>query len=216
MLLRRRLLLLFVGIVAAVLALGVFMVLTLRERDDAQQRERQVSVAVERVAQLQTAYADQETGERGYVLSGGEGSFLDPYDNGRAAARTIVSGLRTTFDSPAVRRQIAAVTAAMGEWRAQAAKPEIALTRAGDPAGAAALVAQGTGKARFDAVRRAQGRLAALVQAEEARAEHRLDDIRSTLTAIIAAIVFVAVAGALLAGWLIRRWVTRPIDQLAD
>ena len=45
----------------------------IRDRDDAQQRERQLSVAVERVAQLGTAYADQETGERGYVITGETG-----------------------------------------------------------------------------------------------------------------------------------------------
>ena len=77
MLLRRRLLLLFVAVVAAVLALGVLLVLALRDRDDAQQRERRLSVAVERVAQLSATYADQETGERGYVISGVE-SFLGP------------------------------------------------------------------------------------------------------------------------------------------
>src|SRR6478736_2853270 len=90
MLLRRRLLLLFVAIVAAVLALGGLMVLTLRERDDAQQRERRISVAVERVAQLSTAHADQETGERGYVLGNGETTFLQPYEDGRAAARRLL------------------------------------------------------------------------------------------------------------------------------
>ena len=57
MLLRRRLLLLFVGIVAGVLILGIWMAVTLRERDDAQQRERKLSVSLERIAQLSTAYA---------------------------------------------------------------------------------------------------------------------------------------------------------------
>src|SRR3954452_1251144 len=99
MLLRRRLLLLFVAIVAAVLALGTLMVVTVRDRDDAQQRERRLSVAVERVAQLSTAYADQETGERGYVLSGGNDAFLEPYEQGRAAARRLVGELQHSFDT---------------------------------------------------------------------------------------------------------------------
>lgn len=215
MLLRRRLLLLFVAIVAAVLALGVLMVLTLRDRDDAQQRERRVSVAVERVAQLSTANADQETGERGYVLGEGKESFLEPYQKGRAAARRLVRQLRPVLDTPA-RTQLDRVTAAMSAWRAGAAAPEIALARSGDSVGAGERVTSGVGKALFDKVRAAQASLTAQVQAEETRAERHLDDIRSRLTNLFIAVVVVAVFGAVLAGWLIRRWVTRPIDQLAD
>jgi sigma-B regulation protein RsbU (phosphoserine phosphatase) len=77
-------------------------------------------------------------------------------------------------------------------------------------------VQAGGGKALFDRVRGLEGDLSAQVQAEENRAEARLDDIRSRLTALFVAIVAVAIAGALVAGWLIRRWVTRPIDQLAS
>jgi serine phosphatase RsbU (regulator of sigma subunit)/CHASE3 domain sensor protein len=216
MLLRRRLLLLFVAIVAAVLALGVFMAVALRDRDDAQQRERRVSVAVERVAQLSTAYADQETGERGYVLGEGRESFLEPYESGRAAARELVRQLRPVLDTPALRAPLDRVTAAMSTWRQQAADLEIARTRAGDSEGVAALVANGTGKALFDEVRTAAATLARRVQAEEARAVKSLDDIRGRLTTIFAAIVVVAIAGAASAGWLIRRWVTRPIEQLSD
>ena len=46
MLLRRRLLLLFVAILAGVLALGATAGFVIRERDDAQQRERELSVAM--------------------------------------------------------------------------------------------------------------------------------------------------------------------------
>lgn len=216
MLLRRRLQLLFVAIVAAVIALGAFMVVTLRDRDDAQQHERELSVAVERVAQLSTAYADQETGERGYVLSEGDQTFLEPYTRGRAAARTLVAQLRGALDTPRSRAALDAVTEAVSDWHRQAAAPELALARSGDLASAIARVGSGTGKQLFDKVRGAQGALTKWVQNEESAAEQHLDDIRGRLTAIFVAIVAIAVAGAVLAGWLIRRWVTRPIDRLAD
>jgi serine phosphatase RsbU (regulator of sigma subunit)/CHASE3 domain sensor protein len=216
MLLRRRLLLLFVAIVAAVLVLGAFMVVTLRDRDHAQQQERELSVAVERVAQLSTAYADQETGERGYVLSEGDRTFLEPYTRGRAAAGTLVDQLRAALDTPALRSRLDALTSAAASWRRQAADPELALVRNGQVEAAIARVAAGTGKDLFDQVRAAQGPVAARVRAEEARAEQRLDDIRGRLTALFAAIVAVSVVGALAAGLLIRRWITRPIDGLAD
>jgi serine phosphatase RsbU (regulator of sigma subunit)/CHASE3 domain sensor protein len=215
MLLRRRLLLLFVGIVAGVLGLGFAMVLTLRDRDDAQQGERRMSVAVERVAQLSTAYADQETGQRGYVLTGGVESFLDPYEHGRTEARRLVPQLQRALDAPDLRRPLDRGAAAMAAWRRQAER-EIGLTESGQDDVATDLVTRGTGKEMFDEVRGAQAVLAQRVQAAEDRAQQRLDDIRDTLTAIFAATVAVAVLGAVLAGWLIRRWVTRPIDGLAQ
>jgi serine phosphatase RsbU (regulator of sigma subunit)/CHASE3 domain sensor protein len=215
MLLRRRLLLLFVGIVVGVLVLGAFMVLSLRERDRAQQRERRVSVAVERVAQLSTAYTDQETGERGYVLSSGEQAFLEPYQRGQTTAARLVSELRSLGVSD-IGRDLDSLTAAVATWRREAATPEIALARAGDATGAAQRVAAGTGKTLFDEVRAAQARLSQRVQLEQQRAEDHLDDLRSRLTALFAGVVAVAVIGAVVAGWLIRRWVTRPIDRLGD
>jgi CHASE3 domain sensor protein len=179
MLLRRRLLLLFVGIVAGVLVLGTFMVFTLRDRDRAQQRERRLSVAIERSAQLSTAYGDQETGERGFVLSGGEKTFLEPYENGRAVARELVSELRDALESPQLRQELDAVTGAVATWRRRAATPEIALARSGDTAVAVQRVASGTGKTLFDNVRSAHGRFAQLVQLEETRAAQHLDDLRT-------------------------------------
>lgn len=216
MLLRRRLLLLFVGIVAAVLALGILMILTLRDRDDAQLRERRLSVAVERVAQLSTAYAGQETGERGYVLSRGTDEFLEPYENGRTAARRLIPRLHAALDTPALRRDLVRTTNAVRAWRRQAAAPEIRLTQAGDPDTAVARVQNGRGMDLFDRVRSAQAVLAQRLQGEQDRAEQRLDDIRGTLTRVFVAIVAAALLGAVLAGWLIRRWITRPIDALAD
>lgn len=216
MLLRRRLLLLFVGIVAGVLALGVVMAVSLRDRDDAQRRERRLSVTVERVAQLSAAYADQETGERGFVLSGGVNAFLEPYRSGRAEAAKLVGELRAAADTTTLQRDLDAATSAMSRWRRQAAEPELALAQAGQFDAAAQHVAAGAGKALFDDVRSAGARLALDVRAEQQAARHQLDDVRDRLTALFAAIVAVAIAGALLAGWLIRRWVTRPIDHLAD
>lgn len=215
MLLRRRLLLLFVAIVAAVLLLGALTVVTLVARDHAQRRERRFSVGVERVAQLGAAYSDQETGERGYVITG-EATFLEPYTRGQTVAADLGGRLRPALDGNDARRRLDALTAAANTWRRRSAEPEIALTRSGGPAAAALLVQSGAGKARFDDVRRAHAALAASAHADEVGAEGHLDDLRGVLTGLFAAIALVAVIGAVVAGFLIRRWVTRPIDRLAD
>jgi serine phosphatase RsbU (regulator of sigma subunit)/CHASE3 domain sensor protein len=215
MLLRRRLLLLFVGVLAAVLALGALTVVTIRERDEAQQDERRLSVAVERIAQLGTAYADQETGERGYVITGAA-SFLEPYEAGRATAAALVGRLRSGLTDPETMQELRTVTSAVARWRRLAAEPEIALTRSGGPTAAAELVTAGKGKALFDQVRSRLASFGRTVQAAEADAEQHLDDVRSDLSALYIAIAALAAIGAVVAGWLIRRWVTRPIDRLVD
>jgi serine phosphatase RsbU (regulator of sigma subunit)/CHASE3 domain sensor protein len=215
MLLRRRLLLLFVAVIVGVLVLGTLTVVTLRERDDAQQSERELSVAAEQVAQLGAAFSDQETGERGYVITG-ETTFLEPYDTGRANAAHLVARLRSSDISTRLRRELAKVTGAMAAWRNGAAEPEIGLTRAGGPATASALVATGRGAALFDKVRQNVENLAERVQTEADAAQDNLDDIRSRLTVLFLLVLAIAVLGAVVAGWLIRRWVTRPIDALGE
>jgi sigma-B regulation protein RsbU (phosphoserine phosphatase) len=214
MLLRRRLLLLFVAIAAMVVLVGALTAVGLVARDDAQQRERQLSVAVERVAQLGTAYADQETGERGYVITGAP-SFLQPYTKGRATAAELVRRLRPVIDTDATRRRLDAMTAAMAVWHDRSAQAEIALTRTGGPSAAAQLVADGSGQQRFDTVRRTHAALAGAVQADESAAEGRFDDLRNVLNGLFVATLFVAIGGVVVAAFLIRRWVTDPIDRFA-
>jgi serine phosphatase RsbU (regulator of sigma subunit)/CHASE3 domain sensor protein len=213
MLLRRRLQLLFVAILAGVVALGGAIAYVIRERDDAQVHERELSVALERVAQLGLAYSDQETGERGYVLTG-ESSFLEPFTTGERQAELVVGQLRTSTDSPAVRALLSEVVRAGSRWRLQAANPEIALRESGDAEAAAAAIASGTGKALFNETRTALGALGARLRVDEVAAVDRLDRLKATLSWLFAGIVAVAIAGAFAAAFLIRRWVTRPIDAL--
>ncbi len=111
MLLRRRLLLLFVAIIAGVLALGGITAVLIRDRDNSQERERRLSVSLERVARLGTAYTDQETGERGYALTG-ETTSLEPFTGGAARAAELTRDLRGDLDTSGLRSQLDTVVAA--------------------------------------------------------------------------------------------------------
>ncbi|MDQ1429692.1 MAG: hypothetical protein QOF40_294 [Actinomycetota bacterium] len=213
MLLRRRLLLLFVAILAGVVALGGAAAFVIRERDDAQQRERELSVALERVAQLGVAYVDQETGERGYALTG-VSTFLEPYTSGQARAAALVRQLSSTVHSRELRALLGRTERAAAIWRTDAAEPEIALRNAAGQEAAAAAVAAGTGQALFDQVRAGLRALGTRLQADERAAAKHLDRLRTTLSWLFAAIVALAVIGTVTAAFMIRRWVTRPIDAL--
>ncbi len=215
MLLRRRLLLLFVAIVAGVVLVGAAATVVIRQRDDAQARDRELSVAQERVARLQTAYSDQETGVRGYALTG-QDVFLQPYTDGRTRAAALLRQLRASLDTEALQGRLQRVQQGGATWRRDAAEPLIALRRAGGAEQAADAVVNGTAKAQFDRLRARLGGLATGLQGEADAAARHLDSVRSRLTALFFAITAIAIVGAVAAAFLIRRWVTVPIDALSD
>ncbi|KQT76919.1 CHASE3 domain-containing protein [Methylobacterium sp. Leaf466] len=111
----------------------------------------QVLSAVNTVA---SAMADQETGLRGYLITGGE-QFLAPTKAGEAAYETgLSSARRLTADNPVQQERLTALDGLVRAWRTDVAGPQLALMR--DPATqgeARNLVASGIGKARMDAFR---------------------------------------------------------------
>ena len=212
MLLRRRLLLLFVARLAGTLiSAGVAGVLS-RQRDTVQERERRAVLAREQVAQLATAYTDQETGERGYVLTGEE-SFLEPYNTGLRVASRLTRSLRSDSHERELLAPLATAVTSATRWRMLAAEPEIALRRAGDTEAAAAAIAGG--QSLFDELRTRLDRLAKIATNAAQDATNELDDTRLGITAMVVLVFVIAGSGTLVAAWLIRRWITRPIDALA-
>ena len=216
MLLRRRLLLLFVAMLTGFMASGIAVALVFRTRDDAQARERVLEVASERVAQLGTAYSDEESGERGFVITGDE-TFLAPYVTGSQQARALADQLRDAFDGRAeLTSALDRVVAASSAWKARSAAVEIATRRAQGGEAALALVQRGDGKGRFDVLRAQLDSLDRALTSETVAARHHLDDVRHDLTLLFVGIAVVAALGTVSAALLIRRWVTRPIERLAS
>ncbi|HEX5587797.1 MAG TPA: SpoIIE family protein phosphatase [Acidimicrobiia bacterium] len=216
MLLRRRLVILFAVVVLLVVALAGLARVLVRDRDEASDRARGADVASEQVARLDAAFVDQESGERGYLITG-QPEFLDPYRNGQLAEKRLLADLAARERAvPALRPAIDEVAAAARRWRARAAEPEIALRRAGDADSALASVESGVGKQLFDELRDSATRLAATVDVEARAADDARSDSRRALTLLLVGVGIVALVGAAVAAWLIRRWVTRPIDALVD
>jgi CHASE3 domain sensor protein len=215
-LLRRRLLLLFVVVMLSVAILGGVARTLVRARDDAAAHGRTVRVAQEHVERLRAAYSDQETGERGFVISGDE-SLLAPYTDGRSEATRLVRSLRA--DSPDIAgldSRLDRVVASAERWRALAAEPEIALVRNGNRGAAAAAVSAGTGHELFDQLRADLGALDHRVAAVGVTADDRAASTRRQLTFLVVAFIVLLLVGTVVVGWLIRRWVTQPIDRLVS
>jgi serine phosphatase RsbU (regulator of sigma subunit)/CHASE3 domain sensor protein len=215
MLLRRRLLLLFAAILVGVLVLGGIAAAIIRSRDQTRISERRLGVAREQAVQLSVAYIDQETGARGFVLTG-QDQFLEPFHSGTEEAKRLVSSLESLArEEPSFRAPLVAAVRDAGLWEREAARPAIAARTAGDVTGSAAAIT-GVGKNRFDDLRTDLGRLSSRVDTAAAAAESRASQARSRLTWMLIAIVAVAIAGTLVASWFIRRWITQPLGTLGE
>src|SRR6516164_8183417 len=84
---------------------------------------RRVLPAQEQVAALNTAYVDQETGQRGFMLTADQ-AFLTPYNAGKAQADRLVAQIRATLagDDEANRR-LDAVVVAGTNWMTRPPNP---------------------------------------------------------------------------------------------
>jgi signal transduction histidine kinase len=165
-------------------------------------------------SQLYAAMLDQETGLRGYLLSG-QPPFLTPYAIGHAQQHQQAAALQPLLTSlPAARRDLTAALHLVESWRANYAGPairQVAATGKPMPGGNIA-----TGKADFDAIRAPMGSFQAYLSAQRRQAVSRLRASADVLdvTGIVSAIALIGVFIAL--GLALRAAAIRPLTRLAS
>jgi serine phosphatase RsbU (regulator of sigma subunit)/CHASE3 domain sensor protein len=214
MTLRARLVLSFALVTLLALAGGVATLVMTQRRDDATALARTANDNEERVARLRASYLDQETGYRGFVLTG-EATFLEPFARGQTEVTRLERALRADTDTDTdLRRQLVATERAADHWTS-VIKPEIALARDGALAAARRQVVLGTSKVAFDALRSridrtaASARLAVLAARDESGTARSRLALAGFVTFALALASFVALA------FLVRAWVTVPIAALS-
>jgi signal transduction histidine kinase len=202
--------------VASLVAIGVALIASHNLTEARQRVVNRVDVASITALALSNALINQETGVRGFVL-GGDDRFLDPYRAGVADARRAQAQLDALARSEmggSLDRDLAAARRAIAAWQTGYAQPTIdRISRFG--AGRIEDAAVARGRAQFDAVRAALGRLQADLRADRADARADLASAASSLTR---ALVFAAIllALALLAITILGRQVIAvPIGRLA-
>ncbi len=213
--LRLRLLLLVSALAAVVLGAAVVVTVALHRVES---NRTLVSDLLE-PAGLQTrallvSVVDQETGQRGFVLTG-DRDFLLPYQDGYRDFRQRLDDLRADFRGDAtMTAAIQEVDDAAMQWRRVGARPEIAARQRSGVGAAALLVRRGTGKRAFDQVRASVADLQRLVD-RRTNAARRADDralrlLRlSILASRLVTLVFIVVIAVLL-----RRWLLVPVAAL--
>jgi signal transduction histidine kinase len=167
------------------------------------------------VQQLDISLLNQETGVRGYALSGGQQPFLAPYNSGYAAEKSLIASLKrsTAQLSPTIRADLTAVATQAHYWRTHYAVPAInQVSHSGKPVVSPGIIA---GKADFDALRAKIATLESAISASRNQAVAALNDSAALLDVVFIAIAIgLAVIVVVLALGL-RTAAIRPLDKIA-
>ena len=212
--LRRRLNLAFAGIGILLVLLSAVAVLALVQVQRNQQEVTgTVFRSVTRSGDLLTSLLDQETGLRGYALSG-DISFLSPYLDGQAQEGRALADLHGLLAGhPDVAARLDRVVALVDDWRASTAAPLIQRVQAGDRISPSEL---DESRARFDAIRTAYGAYRTHLLAVRSDAYDQMRQATLILFAVITVLVALIIAVGVLLWATSRRWVTGPLDMLGS
>lgn len=202
------------GALAAIVATGAGVVLADFSRASTEAALNTLVPAGSRADRLLAEVVDQETGERGYVITM-EPSFLQPYLAGRRAIPGLFRALRADL---AGRHRDLRLLAQFGgrydRWSDTFAIPQIHDVAVGKERAAVAKEKSGAGKAMFDSLRRSMAALTSRIDTEEHSALSRARVLQDALVVLMAAIGLCLLAGSLLILILLRRSVVRPIESL--
>jgi sigma-B regulation protein RsbU (phosphoserine phosphatase) len=215
--LRRRVQLLFVAlfiILVAGVALNAW-VETERQRVSHAADDHLVP-ARDELNKLLTSLVDQETGQRGFLLTGDD-AFLEPLTTGRRQTVASLRRLRTLLeDDPAALAGVDRVRSRTDAWQQLAADFEIDAKRSGRDQIVSALVASGTGRRLFEQVRTEIAGTATLLDARLTAHQARVDQLHDRMSVVRVANVLAALVLLAVTWRLVGRWVTLPLGRLSS
>ncbi|WP_405146853.1 CHASE3 domain-containing protein [Nocardia salmonicida] len=165
---------------------------------------------------LQGALLNQETGIRGYAITG-DPQFLEPYDRGRQEQTRAADRLRELLvGHPGLLADLAAVDLAAQRWQADFTDPGTGAVSSRAGIGLDAATGAVRRKALFDAVRDTfavqNDHLTAVVDSDS----EELASARTTRNIVLSGIVAVFLLTGVLLTVLVRRLVVRPLGYLTE
>jgi signal transduction histidine kinase len=166
-----------------------------------------IGPAVRANQDLSLALVNQETGVRGFALTGDD-SYLAPYRDGVAAEAAALLVLRDHLAAqPDMASRVDAVERAAQAWRTGYAEAVVTASSAAPP--------PAIGKTLFDEIRAPSRELSAVLEAERLEARGALNGAAVALRWVGIAIALVMAAFLTLTAWGLRRGVLEPISALA-
>ena len=205
----RRLWVALTALSAVLVAAGIALVLVLRQADDALSREAQRTFSARLAAsKLLTSLVDQETGLRGYALTGDE-EFLEPYRQGLVDEQVARSALDQLVPSDdAGRLALLSVDAAITAWRDQYAS----LRTDGTAESTDSTIR--FGRQLFERVRETNATLDAELTRQLESARDEADRARRLVVVVLVSMAAAGVVAVVGLQRALRRNVVQPIDRL--
>jgi signal transduction histidine kinase len=150
----RKLMAAFVAVVVVILASSAIVYSSLLVIEWAKNWRVHTTDVLETLQKAKDAIVDQETGVRGYLITGDE-KFLEPYHRGGNAYTAAVQKVKDlTSDNPAQQSRLDELNELAKKWRSRIAEPEIALMAKPETReDARALEGSTAGKTAMDLVR---------------------------------------------------------------
>lgn len=202
-----------VAVLAVLLGAGLTVRSTADDLGDAQHLLATAGAARQTTAELRSSYVDEETGLRGFLITGDD-FFLEPYDLADAASGEKAQDLRRDLDElgvdPVVLDQL---EAAHAEWKRFAAF-EFALYE-DDPSQARSFATTARGKVLFDEVRTRVRALDRVVERRWTDHNRTTELLQGRLVALLVAVLGLLLTVTVLVGLLLWRGITRPLARLA-
>ncbi|SEQ98946.1 sensor histidine kinase [Lentzea albida] len=171
-----------------------------------------IEPAARRANDLNRALLDQETGVRGFTLTG-QNDFLQPYRDGQAAeteaARTVVDLVGD------VNGRVGRIQELAGRWRSEYAEPTVATVQQSGPASGTGVTIE-RGKVLFDEIRAETAALQSDIGGLGREARANLDRAANVVLWLVIGmgVLLVAVIGGL--SLLLHRLLIAPLANLAD
>ena len=196
----------------AVITVAVSLLLSTRRAQDRVVRD--YFNAITESNDLFVTALDAETAIRGYALTRSKDALAPLTNTNTKALAQQTNDLHRIFRSdPEVLRALNAATAAGNTWQKEWALPTITAVGQGK-----AISTQDTlhGKVLFDTLRARYADYLVAVQHRREVALHDLQNKTNWLFGAVLAGAVVAVGIGIGLWWALRRWVSRPVDQLAS
>lgn len=210
--LRRRLLSVFAAYLAMILAGTALVTWVIVDQRAAIERDRQLDVAGADAVALGTGFLEQQTSQRGYLLTG-DGSFLETFRESRGNAGRLLRSPELRDADAAIARMTQQVEEHWRGWLRDGAEPLIESRQGGESPPPAA---QEGADRLFSALSDGVDGLLPAIAAKDREVEDEIADLRLILTLTLIVLLVIALGITLWASRVVRRWVTSPIDEIAD
>lgn len=206
-----------IGVVALASSAVVFV--ETRAVHDAEQAQEHSRIILSDLDRFRAAMLNQESGVRGYLLTG-RAESLAPYTLGLDQLGQAIGRLRALTavePDPAQARALDNAVTVARRWQAEVGQPIVAdMARPGGRATAMAIEASGEGKAHFDAFRVALRAIEAPERRALEQQTARAADAQQRLVIAVAVGSLITLLICGLVAWTLNRLVARPLMELSE